>query len=71
MNGKFIRKICTAQLNQLISGFLLAMPFILVFSTVFIINRELANGIVTGKYFGFYGSVVGKCCERVVREQRR
>jgi len=29
--------------------------FLLVFSTVFIMNSELANGTITGKYFWFYG----------------
>ncbi len=34
------------------------LPFILLFSTVLVINDTLANGIVTGKYFWFYGTVI-------------
>jgi O-antigen ligase len=36
---------------------LLLLPFLLVLSTVFIINDDLANGVVSGKYFWFYGSM--------------
>jgi len=31
------------------------MPFLLVLSTVFVVNNELANGVISGKYFWFYG----------------
>ena len=37
--------------------FLLLAPFLLTLSTVFIIDRSLANGVVSGKYFWFYGSM--------------
>jgi O-antigen ligase len=36
---------------------LLLLPFLLVLSTVFIVNGDLANGVVSGKYFWFYGSM--------------
>jgi O-antigen ligase len=35
----------------------LLAPFLLALSTVFVINDDLANGIVSGKYFWFYGSM--------------
>ena len=34
------------------------LPFLPVLSTVWIVSRELPNGIVTGKYFWFYGAIV-------------
>jgi len=37
--------------------FLWILPFLLEFSTVFIMCRDLANGVVSGKYFWFYGSM--------------
>lgn len=40
-----------------ITGFLWMIPFLLAFSTVFVINRDLANGVVSGKYFWFYASM--------------
>ncbi|MCD8164913.1 MAG: O-antigen ligase family protein [Bacteroides sp.] len=43
--------------NHLIN-ILLIVPFIMVLSTVFVINRELANGVVSGKYFWFYLSIL-------------
>jgi drug/metabolite transporter (DMT)-like permease len=33
------------------------LPFLLVLSTVFVVNNDLANGVVSGKYFWFYGSM--------------
>ncbi|GHT65358.1 hypothetical protein AGMMS50239_24940 [Bacteroidia bacterium] len=33
------------------------MPFLLVQSTVFVINKDLAQGVISGKYFWFYGSM--------------
>ena len=36
---------------------LLFSPFLLILSTVFIINDHLANGVISGKYFWFYGSM--------------
>ena len=32
-------------------------PFLLVLATVFVIDNRLANGVVSGKYFWFYGSM--------------
>lgn len=37
--------------------FLCLFPFLMVLSTLFIISPDLTNGIVTGKYFGFYVSM--------------
>ena len=42
---------------QIITSPFRTTPFLLVLSTVFIVNRELANGVVTGKYFWFYASM--------------
>ena len=39
---------------KFIIDFLWIIPFLLTFLTVFIINRELVNGVVIGKYFWFY-----------------
>jgi hypothetical protein len=36
---------------------LLLLPFLLALSTVFVISGDLANGVVSGKYFWFYGSM--------------
>jgi tetratricopeptide (TPR) repeat protein len=36
---------------------LLLLPFLLVLSTVFVVSNDLANGVVSGKYFWFYGSM--------------
>lgn len=33
------------------------LPFLLLLSTVFVVNPELKNGVVTGKYFWFYASM--------------
>ncbi|MDR1582342.1 MAG: O-antigen ligase family protein [Prevotellaceae bacterium] len=35
----------------------LLAPFLLALSTVFVINDDLANGVVSGKYFWFYSSM--------------
>ena len=73
--------VLTVFLNRLIEMFkklkiainyLLALPYIGVLSTVFIINNELVNGIVTGKYFWFYimigiislTTVISYCCNQ-------
>jgi hypothetical protein len=45
------------NIQRIITDSLWLIPFLLVFSTVFIVNRELANGLVTGKYFWFYTSM--------------
>lgn len=36
---------------------ILIIPFIMLLSTVFVVNKELANGVVAGKYFWFYLSI--------------
>jgi hypothetical protein len=33
------------------------LPFLLVLSTVFVVSHDLADGIVSGKYFWFYSSI--------------
>jgi tetratricopeptide (TPR) repeat protein len=33
------------------------LPFLLVLSTVFVVSKDLTNGVVSGKYFWFYGSM--------------
>jgi hypothetical protein len=40
-----------------IGFFCMLLPFILTLATVFIINNSLANGVISGKYFWFYGSM--------------
>ncbi len=39
------------------TGFLWWIPFLLVFCTVFATGNALDNGVVSGKYFWFYGSM--------------
>ena len=41
---------------KITSELLMILPFLIVFSTVFINAKELENGLVSGKYFWFYGS---------------
>ncbi len=43
-------------LKQAVCGLKL-LPFMLVLSTVFVVDNNLANGIVAGKYFWFYVSL--------------
>ncbi|MDR3218940.1 MAG: O-antigen ligase family protein [Dysgonamonadaceae bacterium] len=33
------------------------LPFLLVLATVFVVSKDLANGVVSGKYFWFYASM--------------
>lgn len=39
-------------------NFLLLAPFVMVLCTVFIVSRDLENGVVSGKYFWFYLSMI-------------
>lgn len=41
-----------------ILNILTAIPYALVLSTVFVVDHSLANGVVTGKYFWFYGAML-------------
>ncbi|MDR1122327.1 MAG: O-antigen ligase family protein [Dysgonamonadaceae bacterium] len=41
----------------ILKDFLWSIPLLLLFSTVFMVNMELTNGVVTGKYFWFYTSI--------------
>jgi tetratricopeptide (TPR) repeat protein len=34
---------------------IICLPFLLIFATIFVMNNELAYGIISGKYFWFYG----------------
>ena len=45
------------KIGKVIADFLLAIPFLMVLSTVFVIDHRLANGVVSGKYFWFYLSM--------------
>jgi O-antigen ligase len=45
------------QINNIIADTLISVSVMGVLYTVFIINHDLANGIVSGKYFGFYTSM--------------
>ena len=45
------------RIKRIIIDFMRLLPLFLALSTVFIINRELANGVVTAKYFWFYASM--------------
>ncbi|GHT49407.1 membrane protein [Bacteroidia bacterium] len=36
---------------------MLSVPFLLVLATVFVIDNSLARGVVSGKYFWFYGAM--------------
>ena len=40
-----------------IKGSLWTIPFLLVLSGVFVMNNDLVNGVITGKYFWFYASM--------------
>jgi O-antigen ligase len=57
-----IRQIC-GDFNfriqiRYIRFFCVLFPFLLVFSTVFVVDKNLAQGVISGKYFWFYGSMV-------------
>jgi len=45
------------RINQTAINILLAIPFLMVLSTVFVVDNSLVNGVVSGKYFWFYGSM--------------
>ncbi|MDR0506070.1 MAG: O-antigen ligase family protein [Dysgonamonadaceae bacterium] len=45
------------QLAKILTDCLWTAPFLLIFSTVFVVSNDLANGVVSGKYFWFYGSM--------------
>ncbi|MDR0680587.1 MAG: O-antigen ligase family protein [Dysgonamonadaceae bacterium] len=45
------------QIGRISADFLWLAPFLLALSTVFVISSDLANGVVSGKYFWFYGSM--------------
>jgi O-antigen ligase len=43
------------RLVNLFGKVLMSIPFLLLLFTVFIIGKELSNGVISGKYFWFYG----------------
>jgi hypothetical protein len=43
------------QINTNFFKWILLIPFFATFATVFIVNTNFINGVVTGKYFWFYG----------------
>ena len=45
-------------LLHILDKLLILSPLLLVLSTVFIIDNSLANCVVSGKYFWFYGNIV-------------
>ena len=45
------------KIKRFIADSLWLIPLLLVFSTVFIVNRELANGLISGKLFWFNISI--------------
>lgn len=52
IKNKVLKKTLHNSMN-----FLLLVPFIMVLSTVFIVSKNLENGVVSGKYFWFYLSM--------------
>ena len=48
------------QTLQLTIRFIELTPFIVILATVFIVNKEMAYGVISGKYFWFYFSM-GLC----------
>ena len=47
------------RLLLLCVNYLCLLPFLMALATVFIIDNELANGVISGKYFWFYVSMIG------------
>ncbi|MCL2651075.1 MAG: O-antigen ligase family protein [Candidatus Azobacteroides sp.] len=45
------------KVGKIIMDCLLMIPVLMVLSTVFVIDKNLANGVVSGKYFWFYTSM--------------
>jgi len=45
------------RIGKIIIIFIWTIPVLLVLSTVLIVSKDLANGVVSGKYFWFYGSM--------------
>ncbi len=45
------------QISRIVLNILSFLSFLMLFSTVFIVNNELANRTVSGKYFWFYASM--------------
>jgi hypothetical protein len=56
MRWSNVNKVWIIRLTRIIRVPLL-LPFLLVLSAVFVISDDLANGVVSGKYFRFYGSM--------------
>jgi O-antigen ligase len=56
-NADFLKYISAKTRPIRVIRILCLAPFLLALSTVFIVNDDLANGVVSGKYFWFYGSM--------------
>ena len=57
-NRFFTLNLCKInKVRPYLAKLLLFTPFLLTLSTVFIIDNHLAHGVVSGKYFWFYGSM--------------
>jgi hypothetical protein len=57
MNENKINRTQITQIGRISADFLWLAPFLLALSTVFVVSDDLANGVVSGKYFWFYGSM--------------
>jgi O-antigen ligase len=57
----FVKQLLTdirgLRVKPAMTGLWILIPFLLALSTVFVVSNELANGVVSGKYFWFYGSM--------------
>jgi hypothetical protein len=45
------------RIKPAMTSLFILCPFLLILSTIFVIDRHLSNGVVSGKYFWFYGSM--------------
>ena len=46
------------KLKLIFVNTILLIPFFMVFATVFIVDKDLVNGSVSGKYFWFYSTII-------------
>ena len=46
------------KLRQIFVNTILLIPFFMIFATVFIVDKDFVNGIVFGKYFWFYSTII-------------
>jgi hypothetical protein len=57
----------STRMGHVLSPVLWLVPCMLVTSTVFVVSNELANGVISGKYFWFYGSMGLVCVTTLIR----